>query len=112
MAFHLQSTSVTYSLLCQCFTPDVFIDRCCKDLLQLALALLSRYFVYMRDTLQVLSFPSFHLQSTNLPTKESITSSSLSPQPTSPASPTPLAETTTTLIVDLLYVRLFSSPYR
>ena len=107
MAFHLQSTSVTYSLLCQCFTPDVF-----KDLLQLALALLSRYFVYVRDTLQVLSFPSLHPQSTNLPTKESITSSSLSPQPTSPASPTPLAEATTTLIVDLLYVCLFSSPYR
>lgn len=50
----LQQT--TYTLLCRCFTRDVYIARCCKDLVQLALALVARFLVFVTDSLAVAFF--------------------------------------------------------
>ena len=80
----------TYALLCRCFTPDVYIARCCKDLVQLALALVARFFVYVDDTLAVAASSPSHSQTFAVPTRESLfAASSLSPQPTTPMSPQP-----------------------
>lgn len=103
-ATSLQQT--TYALLCRCFTPDVYIARCCKDLVQLALALVARFFVYVNDTLAVGEEPSSHSQSFAIPSRESLfASSSLSPQPTTPVSPQP-GDGAMPQLVDLVHVSL------
>ena len=92
--FQLDATTITYSLICRCFTQEVYIPRCCKDLLQLALALISRYLSYITDT----------LASFGIPEKETIlASSSVSPQPSTPVSTPTIPDTCVPQLVDLVH---------
>ncbi|OAO11794.1 oligomeric Golgi complex subunit 2 [Blastocystis sp. ATCC 50177/Nand II] len=95
VAFRQTSAATTYALACQCFAPDVFIGRCCKDLTQLALALVAAFFNFVRTTLQGLS----------LPTMEGITASATAQPatPTTPTTPVAINDATTAFLVDLLH---------
>ena len=101
--FRQTSTATTYSLVCQCFAPGVYIARGCKALTMLELALIAAFFNFIRTTLNVplVSWP--HPQGLNLPTMESITTSATT-QTTSPVPAAPIGDATTAFLVDLLHV--------
>lgn len=102
----LQQT--TYTLLCRCFTRDVYIARCCKDLVQLALALVARFLVFVTDSLAVAFFFLPQSQSLAIPSHESLfAAATQSPQPSSPVSPQP-GDGAVAQLVDLTHVGLFS----
>lgn len=77
---------ITYSLITYIYSDSIYLSKCNSSLLQLALALLKRYYVYINATLEVfLFFYSFDIQNLSLPTKESLFSMNLSPQPSTPS---------------------------
>lgn len=108
VAFRQTSAATTYALACQCFAPDVFIGRCCKDLTQLALALVAAFFNFVRTTLQVSLAAPPHPQGLSLPTMEGITASATAQPatPTTPTTPVAINDATTAFLVDLLHVRV------
>ena len=45
---------ITYSLISYIYSEDVYIPKCCKSLLQLALALIKRYYLYIQSAMDVI----------------------------------------------------------
>lgn len=50
---HFCIHQITYSLISHIYMQDVYINQCCQSLMQLALALLERFYLYVEDTLEV-----------------------------------------------------------